>query len=568
MRLKNILIKITSIVVFITFLSCDNDFNSVGNEVIGGVNFEDNQYSAVPIAYSKKIKRANTNSLIREVKGTQTSYHANLLGVYDDPTYGQSVYSILSQVQPTKFNPNFGTNAVLDSVVLSLPYFSTVTSTEPVTISEGVTETRTLYRLDSVYGNQPFKLSVYKSDYFLRDFSPESNERQLYYSDDVKGFETKVVNGKTPLYTTDAFTPSNKEIVIEKTTTTNGTTTTTRERQSPRMRVTFSDDVKALFKTLFLDKQGSSELSNANNFRNYFRGIYIKAEPVNSGNLVYVNTRGANITLYYSFDSTTNSVTTRKQGEFSLGFSNNIIGGIETDFKSAFVENQDVVNGEDNLYLKGGDGSYAVLDLFSRYVQVDENGDFVLDENKQPIFIDTPTTPTDKDKTELDFLKSRDWLVNDASIKFYINQGEGGLTSGGDVEPERIFVFNLETGAPVSDYFSDINDASKPLNSIVNHLGRISRGTDKSGEFYKIRLTQHIINILNSKIDNVKLGVSVSQNVNTITTTKVDTPNTKNETIPTSSIVSHEGTILYGNKAVPEAKRLKLDIFYTASKTN
>ena len=61
----------------------------------------------------------------------------------------------------------------------------------------------------------------------------------------------------------------------------------------------------------------------------------------------------------------------------------------------------------------------------------------------------------------------------------------------------------------------------------------------------------------------------MSQNVNILTNAIGDTPTTKNEIIPSSSIVSHEGTVLYGNGVnVPESKRLKLDIFYTSSKEN
>jgi hypothetical protein len=182
MKLKNILIRITAIVaVVFAFLSCDDDFDSVGSEVIGDVNFEDNQYSAVPIAYSKKFERVRTSNLTIDQQGT---VHANLLGIYNDPIYGQSVYSVLSQIHPSKLNPTFGTNAMLDSVVFSLPYFSTATSTASVEV-DNVTETATTYRLDSIYGNQPIKLSLYKSDYFLRSFDPESNERQVYYSNDI-----------------------------------------------------------------------------------------------------------------------------------------------------------------------------------------------------------------------------------------------------------------------------------------------------------------------------------------------------------------------------------------------
>ncbi|EZH74929.1 hypothetical protein ATO12_09355 [Aquimarina atlantica] len=547
MKLKNILIRITVIVaVVFSFLSCNDDFDSVGSEVVGDVNFEDKQYSAVPIAYSKKFERVRTNSLPIDQQGTT---HSNLLGVYNDPIYGQSVYSILSQIQPSKLNPTFGTNPVLDSVVFSLPYISTAISTASVQIGN-VTETATTYRLDSIYGNQPVKLSLYKSNYFLRDFDPESNERQVFYSNDVEtNFGAEVE--QTLLYTNNNFVPSAKEIITTTETVTNGETTTKRERLTPRLRVELPDEAKTLFSTLFLDKAGSPELSNVNNFRNYFRGIYIKVEPVNNnGNLVYLNTRNAQITLYYSFEETSNDVTTTKQDKLDLNFTNTFINAIKTTLDPTIAEelkeeNQDTVNGEDNLYLKGGDGSYAVIDLFGGNI-TNENGE---------------------EENELSFLKRQDWLINDASLKLYINQNK---VTGGDTEPERIFIFNIETGAVLLDYFLDGSaSVETPLTSVVNHLGRISRDSDKNGEFYRIKMTQHVLNILKGEIENAKLGVSVSQNVNIITNAIGDTPTTKNEIIPSSSIVSHEGTVLYGNGVnVPESKRLKLDIFYTSSKEN
>ncbi|PKV48473.1 uncharacterized protein DUF4270 [Aquimarina sp. MAR_2010_214] len=563
MKLKNILIRITAIVaVVFTFLSCDDDFDSVGSEVLGDVNFEDKQYSITPIAYSKKFERVRTNNLVADQQG---AVHSNLLGVYDDPIYGQSVYGILSQVQLSKLNPSFGTNAVLDKVVLSLPYFSTATSTAPVQVGDA-TETATTYRLDSIYGNQPFKLSVYKSDYFLRDFDPESNERQVYYSNDIdpdidpnSGFKPEVEKPENLLYTNNDFVPSADEIIVTtETVTDTGETTTKRERLAPRLRVELPDDIKALFSTWFIDKQGSVELSNANNFRNYFRGIYVKAEPINNnGNLIYLNTRDAKITLHYSFDETTNGNTIRKQDKLELNFGNTFINSITTKLDGTLSngqpiaeelkkENQDTVNGEDNLYLKGGDGSYAIIDLFSGNV----------------------TNEKGEQENELSFLKRQNWLINDASIKFYINQNE---VTGGDAEPERVFIFNAETGEVLLDYFLDGSiNTDIPLVSAISHLGRISRDSDKNGEFYKIRMTQYILNIIKGELKNAKLGLSVSQNVN-ITTIIDNTPTNKDdsEIIPTSSIVSHEGTILYGNGAgVPESKRLKLNIFYTKSKEN
>jgi len=236
-----------------------------------------------------------------------------------------------------------------------------------------------------------------------------------------------------------------------------------------------------------------------------------------------------------------------------LTFAGNVISSIKSELNTNIdqelrEENQDKVNGEENLYLKGGDGSIAVLDLFNRNI-INENGE---------------------EENELDFLKRRNWLINDANLKFYINQDQ---VSAGESEPERIYVFNLQNGAVLADYNLDVSlqlaNANSPINSISNHLGRINRGSDKAGEFYRIRITQHINNLLNGDIDNVQLGVAVSQNVNSITNVVGDTTSNTDEIIPTSSIISHEGTVLHGNAAtVPDDKRLKLEIFYTESKNN
>ncbi len=579
MKLMNILTKITTLLVVIfTFLSCDDDFNSVGSEIIGDVNFRDSLYTSVPVAYSKRFEKVQTNNLISGSQGNQLTFHANLLGVYNDPVYGKSVYSILSQLQPERFDPDFGDNAVLDSVVLSIPYLSTPIGTEQVEVALDdntiVTELATSYRLDSTYQSPPFRLSIYQSNYFLRDFDPSNTERQIYYSNDIETtFGAEVED--TLLYSDNTFVPSPKEFILIKPDGPDNNEVRDRERISPRLRLVFFDDpnlpnendpgekIRERFENLFLDKEGSIELSNASNFNNYFRGIYLKAEPINDlGNLLYINLREASITLHYSFDKIdgqdedgdddTEDIV-RDQDDLELAFGNTIINGIETDLNLDIAEelkneNQDQLNGEENLYLKGGDGSIAVIDLFNGLV-INENGE---------------------EESELDFLKRQNWLINDASLKFYINQD---LITSGDVEPERIYIFNMETGGVLGDYRLDVSfqldNASNPVNSILNHLGRITRDSDDVGEFYRIRITQHIIDLLNGDIDNIKLGVSVSQNVNITTNALGDTSVANDEIIPTSSIISHEGTILYGNlPSVPESKRLKLEIFYTESKDN
>lgn len=111
--------------------------------------------------------------------------------------------------------------------------------------------------------------------------------------------------------------------------------------------------------------EGSIELSNVNNFNNYFRGVYFKAE-LNSvdGSLVFFDIADANITLHYSFDKidtldededddTTDLV--KDTGELALNFSNNIVNGINTDFNATIEDelaDQDEINGKIICILK------------------------------------------------------------------------------------------------------------------------------------------------------------------------------------------------------------------------
>ena len=570
MRLVNILIRIITIVVVVLyFSSCNGDANDVGSEVLGEVNFEDDLFVTSPIAYSKKLEKVQTTGLPN-----------NLLGVYDDPIYGQSVYSVLSRVQLSSDSsfPEYGDNAVLDSVVISLPYFSTASETESVTITadfdgdgeeDEATEVATTYELDSVYNaTAAMKLSVYKSNYFLRNFDPSSSETQLYYSDDIQQFGPEIE--ETLLYTIENFTPSAEEIVLTSSTDLDGDNQIefSRTRVTPRLRINLSDNAEtmALFNEMFLEKEGDPEFRNNNSFTNFFRGIYFKVESINdSGSLVYFDLSQADLTLHYTSeeentadddgdaDTDTNEIIFTP-GSLTLSFSDIIVNSIDTDLNANIVSElietpQDSINGEASLYLKGGSGAYAVIDILSRMI-TDENGE---------------------EKTELEYIREQDWLINDARLKLYVDQDE---VTGGDAEPERIYIFDTTTGSPLLDYFLDAEDSFDPVNSISDHLEVLTRDSDENGEFYIIKITQYILNLIeNDDIENVQLGIAVSSNVNTtsissgISTTLIDnTPTTTEEIIPSASIISHEGTVLYGNTDdVPESNRLTLDIFYTTT---
>ncbi|MCJ7758605.1 MAG: DUF4270 domain-containing protein, partial [Gillisia sp.] len=83
------------------------------------------------------------------------------------------------------------------------------------------------------------------------------------------------------------------------------------------------------------------------------------------------------------------------------------------------------------------------------------------------------------------------------------------------------------------------------------------------GISYKLRITEHVNRILNKDFTNVRLGLVVTQNINLIGNSALKTPLDGIDRIPAASVISPEGTVLYGNLAADVSKRLKLDIFYT-----
>ena len=155
-------------------LSCDKDYNEIGTNVVG----EDDHYLASVdstmsvLAYNHKTGPVQTNGLA-----------INALGFYNNPVFGKTTASFVSQVtlsspDPTFYNPS---QVVVDSVYLYVPYYSTFKSKDNTTGD-------TTYEddLDSIQNQAgKFKLSVYESGYFLRDFDPATGfqEAQKYYSD-------------------------------------------------------------------------------------------------------------------------------------------------------------------------------------------------------------------------------------------------------------------------------------------------------------------------------------------------------------------------------------------------
>lgn len=518
MNIKNTMLKMTTVfAVVFSFVACEDDFETVGGNIIGEPGFSTNLYEDAEVsAYTQTLTAVQTNNL-----------PVNLLGTYSDPVFGDQVASIYTQLSLSSVNPEFGTEPVLDSVVLKIPYFSTELEDD----ANGVAQ----YEIDSLYGSGSFKLSVLESNYYLNSFDPETNfeQAQKYYSNLGPQIEENLTG--EILYVNENFKPSAEEVVER-----NPTDTT---KAGPALRIKLDNN---FFQTKILNKEGSNELSNQNSFRNYLRGLYLKVEKTGDDNALVLFNMGqadAGIIMYYTVqeadvndidedDDTSELVATPKSFKLSFGSSKvNTFNQETPEFSDA-----------SNLYLKGGEGSMAVIELFSG---VDSDDDGVSD--------------------ELEYLRENNWLINEANLEFHVNDA---MTSGVR-QPERVFIYDLETNKVLGDYIFVDPGKANPLNSIANygHLVPLEKDENGNGGVYKVRITGHIHDILNNGGDNPKLGLVVTQNVNILSNSAVVNPEGADVTrVPVGSVITPEATVLYGPDAEDDAKRLKLKIYYTKSK--
>ena len=481
-------------------ISCDNDSNELGSDIIGSDNFETGTPETYPVDASS-FATGPVETLDLPI---------NAMGIYNNPFFGITKANLAVQLQmdPTKLNPTFDPtlNIDVENVILTIPYFSIKGTTN----SDG----ETAYTLDSIYGpaNGKIKLRVYESKYYIRDLDPSSTTQgvQKYYSN------------------------QNSEPI----------------RSAPGMKLYLNKD---FFINKIINAQ-SGELLNNNVFKEYFRGLYFQVENSGSdeGTLAMLNIKGGKITIKYKQDkattTTVNGVTTtvitREDKSYVLNLNGKSVG---------FFENQStLVQNPDNLYLRGGEGSMAIIDLFGP--DNDNNG--VAD--------------------KLEELRANNWLVNDASLTFNIDSGAMGLTSE---EPKRIYLYDLKNKRPLVDYYSDQNTpSSKPKYSksvfggIIKEVETNGVGSVKRGTSYKIRITNHIRGLINNPDStNVRLGLVVTESINEVTNKKVKTtiPIYNISELPSASIINPLGTILFGSgDNVPLDKRLQLKIYYTKPKQN
>lgn len=538
---KKIILPVVLAFLGFTLFSCDKDFNTIGVDII-----DDNHFvfgtpdrDATVVAYNEDLPIVQTDNLT-----------INPLGIYRNSTFGTQTANFVTQLVLPSSTPSFkiiNEDPEITEVVLYIPYFSTAGTT-----TDGVTQ----YTLDSLYGTSKLKLSVFENGYFLRDLDPSNNftQAQKYYSNQGNDFEifkrgaaadgTSVAGGErlnnsTTTSENDAFYFNNTQIT-ETSTDDEGTETT--KKLVPGMYFTLN---KEYFQKKIIGGYLDGKLSNANVFNDYFRGLYFKVEPSaedpNGSSLAMINFRGGKITIKYKEDfekitgNTSTVIRTNKTLDLTLGgYSASLVTQNRTTEYQNALQNASPTLGDERLFINGGAGSMAIIDLFGR----DEDGE----------------------SAELENYRSKGWLINEANLTFRIDRD----AMGENKEPQRIYLYDINNKRPILDYVRDQTSSSKVKFAKRIHSGIIVKEDDK-GVYYKIRLTNHISNLLRKDSTNVRLGLVVTEAISVVSNNSLKNPSASGlKEVPLASVLSPLGTVLYGSKSsVPLDKRLKLEIYYT-----
>jgi hypothetical protein len=592
-KLKYVVLAILGLGGLTAFVACEEENLTIGEKVIGGEPFTTDKATYDVFAYNQKIEAVQTNRM--------PIYQ---LGTYEDAVYGRTEARITTQLQLSSTNPVFGDTRQEDEstseeetvteVILYMPYLQNsspdrdqdgvideidkdpddpnsdydgdgvsdnterLTGTDPLnpdTDGDGITDDEDedtpanrfpkKVDLDSIFGNRdaPFNFKVERATFFLRDLDPGTNfeEAQMYYSS--QQFSPDFVSD---LLFDGQLNVSDEEILIfpedDPDTEDEDESEGAPQRLGPGIRVELDP---SFFQQNILDREGQSELLSQQNFKEFLRGLHFSIGAGTDDLLFLLDLTNSYITVNYEYENVLDGETVIEESTFRINMitsgANTPIAGnaVNTFINDAYPQDiTDQLNSTDNasrIYLKGGAGSTAMINLFEV-----NNGEAIINE-----------------------IKTKNWIINEANLVFFVDRDAVGAVAD---EPPRLYIYNAETNDPLYNPLNDQSVDNTSLGVFLNHDGILERDDDGRGLKYKIRITEHINNLVLRDSANVTLGLSVTSDIRTRSQRSSLLPAGGTKDVPLMSIVNPLGTVLYGsNVSESQAKKLQLEIFYTES---
>ncbi len=605
---QKVLLKVSSILLTLIFLfSCNKDYYSVGIEIFDQ-QFDDLKSKTFPVfSYQQSLDKVQTNNISSvqlgaftdEFFGITTSGFISQLDVFSLQTFGEFNQDQENEGSLTDIRV-INEEEQLTAVYLDLPFYNNTNDSDgdgvidiydsnPVdqesdSDNDGIsdiTESRAglnplssdsdndgildpndddnssynsesqVYEIDSIFGNRDasFDLKVYQLTYYLSALDPSNNfeSSKEYFSNDnfyQKGFYGRTLHD-------DKVTLNFEEIPVlyaeDDPNTEPDELTEVNYFETPRLRAPL--DI-SFFQRYIMNLEGSDKLTNQANFNNYFNGIIVRAENFSDDLFISFDISNARLVLEYKYNSYNTNGTDDVSDDIieSKKKVNTIpLGGVtynlheHTGFSQVIAD--EVAASNDNIpsekiYLNG-----------TKFV------------SKLKLFSDDSTI-----SSELQELRSKDVLINEANIVLYIDKNIHN--SNYQFLPQRLYVYSYKDGEPIEDYNKDFSQSFSPTATNANKFlfgGLLQYDSNNTPTSYKFNVTNHISNIIRYDSLNIDLGLTTTSNIEDVTLKNGYFDNLTRLNLPSPSIALPFPVALFGsNPGDPNlSKKLKLEVIYT-----
>jgi len=283
-------------------VSCEKDFEDIAIDLIDNKAFSVGVENIEIVAYNTNITSSRVDN------NDSRNPTLPLLGVHQDGDFGYLKSALISQLGLPITGVNFGDNAIIDQVVVDIPYYSTrdgnQDATDPDTDEiikddDGNPIQVPNFKLDSIYGNkeQAYNISVFELGTFLNTLNPQDpSQRMKYYSNRDFDIKDQLASDDFLSNRNDTVLYVERRYLDGDPSTVDDIDTIKAKDLSPSIKLFLDSD---FIKNRFVDHQDSSDFDDNSNFTHYFRGLYIDANG-SDGSIMNLSTASAKMTIYYT----------------------------------------------------------------------------------------------------------------------------------------------------------------------------------------------------------------------------------------------------------------------------
>ena len=434
--------------------SCEKKENTIGSGFLDGEKFGSGIYRNTQIlAFTKEKENIITSGSTR-----------NLLGVYQDPIFGKAKSGFGIQLALSKVNPEFGANAKVDSVILTMPYLG---KDDTKTIGIGDDEETIKFKnydTDSIYGDKSIPMHIQ-----ISEFNKFLHSDSTYYSNE------ELTTVGSPIFEDMNFVAYLDSLTLYEHDRDGAITDTSNIPAAFRVKL---DENFFQQRIINLNKDGnlSLELSdNAEFIVNYMNGLVFNTASDNGAIFTFDMFKGSSVVIYYKNDDTDSEGELLPPQSYELSFSNKLarVNSYEFDRASSdpllvkqLAPIYDTVNGSEMIFLQGMSGLEANIKLFT-------------------------------DALQLDTLREQGWLINRAELVYRVakdNESEAN-------PPFKLLMANSDSLSIVGSDYRLLDQVIDPIafDGRLNSDATILSDTEK--RYYKFRITNHVSAILDGKLE-------------------------------------------------------------------